>query len=59
MTILTKNNIKNVLAKAKEKLWYMAIDCKTGNPVDLRNQCQCTCEECGDECNPFWKKEEE
>ena len=20
-------------------------------------QCQCTCENCGDDCNPFWKKE--
>lgn len=20
------------------------------------NKCQCTCEECGDECNPYWKE---
>lgn len=43
--IITPKNAKQVLTKAKEKLWYMAIDCKTGNPVDLRNQCQCTCKE--------------
>ena len=54
--ILTKDNIKNILTKAKEKLKYMAIDSKTLNPVDLRNKCQCTCEECGDDCNPFWKQ---
>lgn len=34
---LTKDNIKDVLLKAKENLWYMAIDCSTGNPVDLRD----------------------
>ena len=22
------------------------------------NQCQCTCDECGAECEPFWKKEQ-
>lgn len=34
---LTKDNIKDVLSKAKEELWYMAIDSSTGNPVDLRD----------------------
>ena len=33
---ITKENVKDILLKAKEKLWYMAIDCSTGNPVDLR-----------------------
>jgi hypothetical protein len=36
--IITKENVKDVLLKAKEKLWYMAIDCSTGNPVDLRER---------------------
>ena len=36
--IITKENVKDVLLKAKEKLWYMAIDCSTGNPVDLREK---------------------
>ena len=34
---VTKDNIKDVLLKAKENLWYMAIDYNTGNPVDLRD----------------------
>lgn len=34
--IITKENVKDVLLKAKEELWYMAIDCSTGNPIDLR-----------------------
>lgn len=33
--IITKDNVRDILLKAKEKLWYMAIDCLTGNPVDL------------------------
>ena len=36
--IITKENVKDVLLKAKEKLWYTAIDCSTGNPVDLRKR---------------------
>lgn len=34
--LITKENVKDVLLKAKEKLWYMAIDFSTGNPIDLR-----------------------
>lgn len=34
---LTKDNIIDALLKAKEDLWYMAIDYATGNPVDLRD----------------------
>ena len=34
---LTKDNIKDVLLKAKEDLIYKAIDYSTGNPVDLRD----------------------
>ena len=34
--IITKENVKEVLLKAKDELWYIAIDCSTGNPVDLR-----------------------
>lgn len=36
--IITKENIKDILSKAKEKLKYMAIDLKTLNPVDLREK---------------------
>lgn len=36
--IITKENVKDILLKAKEELWYMAIDCATGNPVDLRER---------------------
>ena len=33
---LTKDNIKDIYLKAKEKLKYLAIDYKTGNPVNIR-----------------------
>ena len=36
--IITKENVKDILLKAKEELWYMAIDCATGNTVDLRER---------------------
>lgn len=34
---LTKDNIWKAFEKAKEDLIYKAIDCSTGNPVDLRD----------------------
>ena len=29
---------------------------KSKRESEMENKCQCTCEECGDVCNPFWKK---
>ena len=35
------------------------IRAKDKRDLEFENKCQCSCEECGNECNPFWKKEGE
>ena len=31
---------------------------KAKSDRDFNNECQCTCDECGDECNPYYKRKE-
>ena len=38
-----------------DDIWKFII-AKDKKDLEFEDKCNCTCEECGDECNPFWKK---
>ena len=40
-----------------DDIWKF-IRAKAKRDLEFEDKCQCTCEECGDDCNPFWKKKE-
>ena len=38
-----------------DNIWEFIRE-KAKRDEELENRCQCTCEECGDDCHPFWKE---